>query len=238
VYSCVPGCGVTTVAAGLAFALAEKRPGKVALAEVGAGVPELALYLDLAPRHTIADLAGSWDRLDRTMLAQALAEHAGGVHVLAHQAETLTAAPLPVQPMQQTLLLLRATFEYAVLDLGHALEPSVVQALKLVETVFFVIHLDVPALRLARRVLHQLAVEHGVSPERVQVVANRAGQRGLISKKQAEETLGRPIVEEIPDDPGTVNEAINNGAPLIRAARRAGITRSFDRLATRLETVA
>jgi Flp pilus assembly CpaE family ATPase len=66
------------------------------------------------------------------------------------------------------------------------------------------------------------------------LVANRHGQKQQIQRKQAEEVLGLSIHDLIPDDPGTVNRSLNHGTPLVRVARRAAITRSFDVLAVQL----
>jgi pilus assembly protein CpaE len=227
------GAGVTTVANSLAFALGDKHPQRVALAELGAGVPELALALDVKPRHTVADVAQNWERLDAMMLAQTIVPHPAGVHMLVHQPETLLAPPLLPQAMQQTLLLLKVMYDYVVLDLGHQADGPEMEALSLAEQVLVVVRLDVPALRLTRRLLEDL-IDRGVPRERIRLVANRYGQRKQIGWKDAEKTLGMPILEYIPDDPTTLNAALNQGVPLVRASRRAGITRSFDKLAARV----
>ena len=230
----VPGAGVTTVAANLAFALGQKYPGRVALAEVGTGVPELALALDLTPRYTVADLAANADRLDAAIMEQALVTHDAGVRILAHKAETLHAAPLPRAVMRQTLLLLQALHEFVVLDLGHTVDDALLEALTLAETILVLTRLDVPGVRLTRRFVRQLA-ELGVPTDKIRLVANRYGQRRQLAWKQAEEALPLPLVAAaIPDDPSTLNDALNSGAPLVRTARRASITRSFDKLAVLL----
>jgi Flp pilus assembly CpaE family ATPase len=124
-------------------------------------------------------------------------------------------------------------YEYVVLDLGNLTDGSVLEAMGLSEHVLLVARLDVPALRLTRRLMHDL-MERGIAKDRIHVVANRYGQRKQIGWKDAEKTLSVPILEYIPDDPTTLNAALNHGAPLIRTSRRAGITRSFDKLAARV----
>jgi pilus assembly protein CpaE len=231
----LPGTGVTTTAINTAFALAERFPQRVALAEIGTGVPEMALLLDLKPQHTTADLCKLWDRLDSTMLMQVLVPHRDGAYVLAHAPGTLYAEPLPADCLQHTLTLLKAVMPVTILDCGHYLDAGLIRALALCELVLMPVRLDVPSLRLTRKRLKQLVEEQGVPADRIHLLANRYGQRKQIALKQAEETLGRPILETIPDDPGPLNEAVNQGVPLIRAARRAAITRSFDKLMARLE---
>jgi pilus assembly protein CpaE len=115
------------------------------------------------------------------------------------------------------------------------LDAALIRSLTLCDRVLLAVRLDVPSLRLSRKLLHVLTQEQAIPSDRLQGIANRYGQRNQISVKQAEETLGRPILESIPDDASTLNEAVNQGMPLIRTARRASITRSFDRLAARME---
>lgn len=228
--SAVPGVGVTTVASSIAFALAEKHPNQVMLGELGAGVPALALALDLHPRYTINDLRQNWERFDCTMMRQTLHEHPGGVYILTHPPEMLESEPMEPMAIRNMLLLLKSMFEYVVIDLGHHLDAAMVSALALADKVVVVTRLDVPALRLTRRLVCQLKGK-GVAPGKLKMIANRCGTGKQIGVKQAEEAVGLPVAESIPDDAVTMNNALNTGMPLHQSARRAGITKTFAKLA-------
>jgi pilus assembly protein CpaE len=233
VLAAAPGSGVTTVAASLAFALAEQAPRQITLAEVGAGVPSLALNLNLEPDYSIADLILQWERMDASMVRQVLIEHAAGVHVLGYKPETLQAVDSPPLAIRQVVLLLGSLFRFAVLDLGHKLDTPRLAALRLCKAIVLVVRLDVPALRLTRQLIRQL-LDQGIPAEKLCLVANRYGQRKQISAREAGTVLNLPILGWIPDDPATLNQANNNGLPLVRTAPRAAITRTFDNLARRL----
>ena len=228
-----PGSGVTTVASNLAFALAGKHANEVVLAELGTDVPSLALALDLQPRHSADDLVRDWARTDATMIRQSLADHAGGVRVLAHAPETLTATPIEPPAMRHLLLLLRTLYEWTVLDLGHSAHPAGLEAMQLADIVVVVTRLDIPALRMSRRYLKDLA-DRGIPKTCLRAVANFFGQRKQIAWKQAQEALGLPIVTWLPDDPATLNQALNQGQPLVQVARGAKITKRFKELAQHL----
>jgi pilus assembly protein CpaE len=221
---------VTTVSSGIAFALAAAHPGEVALAELGIGVPELALDLDLQPQHTVADLVRDWDRMDATIIRQAMVQHSAGVQVLAHSPDACEPLSIPPAAMQQTVLLLRHLYSYSVLDLGHALNDATSAALRLADKVVVVVRLDVPSLRLAHQFRRQL-LERGIPESKVVAVANRYGQRHQVPASQVETALGAKVDFWVPDDPGTLNHALNHGKPLIQTARRARITRRIDQLA-------
>jgi pilus assembly protein CpaE len=228
-----PGTGVTTIATSLAFALAQHHPKQVVLAELGAEIPELALDLDLEPRHSLAELAGDWQRLDPTMMKQALVEHSAGVSVLAYHPDALVPTRLDIPAIRHTLVLLRSMFEYSVVDLGHVADAVNIEAMHLCDPVVVVVRLDVPSLRLSRQFIRRLG-EHGVSGDKLCIVANRYGQRRQLHWKRAQEALGLPIQDWIPDAPAVVNQAINQGLPLVTSARRAKITRVIGKLAQRL----
>src|SRR5436305_263564 len=92
---------------------------------------------------------------------------------------------------------------------------------------------DVRWMRRTSQYERQLT-EQGVARDKMRLLANRHGQRQQISRKKAEEVIGLAIPEWVPDDPATLNLALNHGLPLLSTARGAEITRSFDTLATNL----
>jgi pilus assembly protein CpaE len=100
----------------------------------------------------------------------------------------------------------------------------------LADEVVVVTRLEVPSLRLTRQYLRHL-VQQGLAAEKLRVVVNRFGQRRQIGSARVEETLGMPPAGWIPDDPGTLNQALNEGKPLIQVAPRASVTRRLDQLA-------
>jgi pilus assembly protein CpaE len=235
VVSATPGSGVTTVASTLAFLWADKHKDKVVLAELGREAADLALSLDLNPRHTIADVAGekNLDRLDATFVKRCLTPHAAGVQVLAYKPETLVGETLDPRAVRKAVLLMKSTFAATVLDLGHLMGEEHFEAMKLCDAIVVVVRLDVPSLRQARRFLRLLS-EHGLPRERIRLVANRYGQRGQIAWKKAEDALGAKFAEYVPDNTGAVNYALNQGQPLARARRYCSVVRRIGKLAAML----
>ncbi|HZT79837.1 MAG TPA: hypothetical protein VFA26_06435, partial [Gemmataceae bacterium] len=104
------------------------------------------------------------------------------------------------------------------------------QALRLCNRVVVVVRLDVPALRQTRQLLKQLG-ERGVPSQQVVLVANRYGERGQLPWKRAEEALGAKFAEYVPDDPGKLNSALNQGQPVVRTSPYASVTRRLRKLA-------
>jgi pilus assembly protein CpaE len=71
--------------------------------------------------------------------------------------------------------------------------------------------------------------------DKVKIVVNRVGlDSGAISLKKAQETMGREIFWQLPNDYKTMVEVRNNGVPLIDQAPRASITQALCALAENL----
>ena len=227
------GLGVTTVACNLAFALGGYYPGQVVVGELGNCVPQMALNLDLQPRHGLDELAASWDRMDSVLMRKALVTHPSHVSVLAYPPDTLQPVTMSESIIRNMLVLLRSMFNFTIADLGHQLDDSRLEALTMADKIVVVVRLDVPSLRLSRQFIQRLE-DVGVGQEKLCIIVNRFGQRKQFSWRKAKEVLGLTISEWIPDDPGTVNLSINHGQPLIKIAKRASITRRFSNLAKQL----
>jgi len=71
--------------------------------------------------------------------------------------------------------------------------------------------------------------------EKVKIIVNRAGlDNGHITMKKAEETIGKEIFWQLPNEYRTMIEARNNGVPLIEQAPKAAITQSIVQLSKTL----
>jgi pilus assembly protein CpaE len=233
VTSAQPGVGVTTVATGLAFSLAGKA--SVSLAELGTAVPELALNLDLAPKHSLADLIRAHDRMDASMIRDTAVKHDAGVEVLAYLPETLAAEPLSAASGRDIQILLRHMYNWVVLDAGprHGIENE--ELIRHADLVVAVTRLDPASLRLTRKYAQTL-VANGVPAANLVLVGNRYGQPGLVPWQKAEEVLRTKVEAWLPDDPKSVNRALTAGRPLVQSAKWSKLTRQFAKLAADLQT--
>jgi pilus assembly protein CpaE len=71
--------------------------------------------------------------------------------------------------------------------------------------------------------------------DKVKIIVNRVGiENGQITLKKAEETIGKKIFWQLPNDYRTMIEARNNGIPLIDQAPKAAITQSLIAMAKAL----
>jgi len=88
------------------------------------------------------------------------------------------------------------------------------------DIILLVTQLELTSLRNAVRILLSLDSEPGLA-EKVKVVMNRVGgEDGEITLKKAEETVGRPVYWQLPNDTKAVFGSRNAGVPLIQHAPR------------------
>ncbi len=95
-------------------------------------------------------------------------------------------------------------------------------ALEMANHILLVTQLDLPCLRNVVRLMMSFNEMEGIG-EKVKIVVNRAGlDNGHITLKKAEETIGKEIFWQLPNDYRTMIEARNNGVPLDRAVAQGG----------------
>jgi len=101
------------------------------------------------------------------------------------------------------------------------------------DTALLVTQLDLPCLRNVVRLM--ASFKEGKFDDKVKIVVNRVGyDTGQISMRKAQETIGRDVFWQVPNDYRVMVEVRNNGVPLIQQAPKAAITQSINQLATAL----
>ena len=129
--------------------------------------------------------------------------------------------------MQRVIGLMKASFSHLVLDLSKSYSPIDMIALEMATEILLVLQLDLPCLRNVVRLMSSLDEIGGIS-DKVRIVVNRVGlDSGQITLKKAQETIGRDIFWQLPNDYRTMVEVRNNGVPLAEQAPKAAITQSI-----------
>jgi pilus assembly protein CpaE len=141
-----------------------------------------------------------------------------------------------IQPddVHRVIGLLKATFTHLVFDLSKSYSAIDLVALKAANHVLLVTQMDLPCLRNVVRLLMSFGEMEEVA-EKIKIVVNRVGlDDGTISLKKAQETIGRDVFWQLPNDYRTMVEVRNNGVPLVEQAPKAAITQSLLLLAEKL----
>ena len=97
------GCGVTTVAANFAVALAQESAQKTLLIDFGLPLGDVAINLGMATEYSTTNALMDATRLDANFLRSLLAKHTSGLHVLPAPGE-FSLIPPPSESIDKLLL--------------------------------------------------------------------------------------------------------------------------------------
>jgi pilus assembly protein CpaE len=210
VFSAKGGCGKTTLATNLAASLADSGKGTVALVDLDLAFGDVAIALQLFPSHTIADAVALGEDLDGPALAQLLTSHRSGLQALVAPMEPSAAETIDVLTVTRVIDILRAEFDYVVIDTPPALDDNVLAAFDRSDVVALLATLDIPALKNLKLTLETLDLI-GYPRERLRIVLNRSDSKVGLSLAEVEKTLKAPIVAQVPssrDVPASTNRGV------------------------------
>ena len=227
------GVGSTSVAVNLGCALAAEKGNSVVLVDLDLCLGDADVFLDTIPEYTISDVAQNIGRLDLTLLKRSLTKHDTGLYLLPRPVRLEDARTIATDEFSRVIGLLKAAFTHIIIDTSKSFSTLDMLALAEADDVLLVTQLDLPCLRNVVRLMMSFN-EHGLK-DKVRVIVNRAGlDNGQISLKKAQETIGREIFWQLPNDYRTMVEVRNNGVPLIEQAPKAIITQSILQMAQAL----
>ena len=227
----IGGVGTTSLAVNLGCALAQNDKNSVALVDLDMCLGDADVFLDSIPDYTLVDVAQNVTRLDFTLLKRSLTKHSSGLYLLPRPVRLEDVHLITPDDLQRVIGLMKATFTHLVLDLSKGYTAIDMIALEMANHILLVAQLDLPCLRNVVRLMMSFNEMEGFA-EKVKIVVNRVGlDHGHITQKKAEETIGKEIFWQLPNDYRTMIEARNNGVPLIEQAPKAAITQSIAQLA-------
>jgi len=228
------GVGSTSLAVNLSCMLAQNPKNSVTLVDLDLALGDADVFLDAIPDYTLIDVAQNVTRLDFSLLKRSLTKHSSGVYLLPRPVQLEDCALITPDNLRRVIGLLKATFTHLVLDLSKGYSSNDMVALEMANHILLVTQLDLPCLRNVVRLMMSFNEMEGIG-EKVKIVINRAGlDGGHITLKKAEETIGKEIFWQLPNEYRTMIEARNNGVPLIEQSPKAAITQSIMGLAATL----
>jgi pilus assembly protein CpaE len=228
------GVGCTSIAVNLGCNLAQDKQHNVALVDLDLALGDADVALDLIPDYTLADVALNIDRLDMTFLRRSLSKHSTGLSLLPHPVQMEDISLIHEDHLQRVIGLLRASYTHLVFDLSKRFTPTDWTAMRMADVVLLVAQLELTSLRNVVRMMHTLGTEEALA-DKVRIVVNRVGAEDSdITLKKAEETIGKPIFWQIPNDAKSMLGARNAGVPLIQHAPKCKPQMSLMDLANNL----
>lgn len=224
------GVGATFVACQLAAGLAD-RGARVSMLDAHLRLGDVALYLDLHPRYTIASLASATDAVDVAYLQTVLSSHRSGVQVLAAPERPEEADVVALEHVDRALGILRRENDWVIVDTPGDFDERSVHVLDRATGILLVTTCDVPALNHARLQL-DLLQRLGYSPHKVRVVVNRMDRKTPVQGGEITDFLNRRFDLSLPNDYPTTAACVNEGRSLQEIAPRSSLCAAIDELAT------
>jgi pilus assembly protein CpaE len=230
------GVGCTSLAVNMGCTFAQEPGHKVVVIDLDLALGDADVALDLIPDYTLADVAMNIDRLDMQFLRRALSQHSTGLSLLPHPVQMQDIGHIHEEHLQRVINLLKASYTHLICDCSKGLTPTDLTAMRMSDLILLVAQLELSSLRNVVRMLETLVAEEGLS-EKVRVILNRVGSdfmEGDIDLKKAQETIGRPIYWQIPNDAKAMIGSRNAGVPLIQFAPKCKAQQSITGLCQEL----
>jgi pilus assembly protein CpaE len=222
------GVGTTSLAVNLAVLLAEQSSRPVGLLDLDVEFGDSAVYLNLHPNQTLADLKAPPGTLVNEAQFEGFVTEAGSVRLvvgadLPERAELVT---LPA--IQLAIDRLSATCEYVLIDAPASFNERTLTALDTSDLICLITSASLPSLKATRGCL-VLFDKLGVPPGRVRLILNYSTTHSMEIGAAASVLGRRP--DFVIKRSETLDRAANRGKPLVTSD-------PTDPLVTDLRTIA
>jgi len=224
------GTGKTVTTINLMAALADTGRRTVAV-DLDLTFGDLGLGLQLLPERTIYELARMGSSLDAEKIEGFLATHerSGARALLAPIRPDRAAAVLGSDFLTRLFSIMRADYDFVVVDTPAGFTPEVITAIDNSTDVCMVGMLDAFSLKDTKLGLETLELM-GHDPSRIHVVLNRADKSVGISHSDVTAILGRAPDVLVPSSREVVR-SVNEGIPVVLRDPRSGPAKAFRELA-------
>ncbi|GHD65818.1 septum formation initiator [Streptomyces mirabilis] len=185
------GVGATVTAVELALA-AQASGRSVALVDLDLQSGDVASYLDVQFRRSIADLAGISD-INPRVLQDAVYTHDSGVGLLLAPAEGERGEEVTDRVTRQVLSALRSRHDVVVVDCGAQMNSATAAAVEMADRALLLVTPDVVAVRAAKRMVRMWDRLQIRKAEETTTVVNRFARGTEIQPSLVERVTGTKV---------------------------------------------
>lgn len=228
VYAPKDGMGVTTISLSLASTLA--RSGQsVALLELDAEFGDMAGYLNLTPKKTMADLFSNYESFTVSEAEQCMEVLSSGVRLLVAPKSPEYAEVITTEKVERLIDVIKNYYDFVILDMPAGMNEKHIELLKKMHSLYLVTELTMPALTHAKAAVSVISVMSGA--QKLKVIVNRYTGDSMLTLQDVKKVLGCPIISLIPNDCKAANNAIALGVPLSENAKKGDLALAYSHLA-------
>jgi pilus assembly protein CpaE len=206
------GCGVTTIAANFAIALAQETEISTLLIDFGLPLGDAAINLGMITEYSTANALYDSNRLDANFLRTLLCKHSSGLSVLPAPGD-FSPAQASHEAINRLMTVTRQCFDCVVVDVGSRIDLMDTSIFDESAYVYLITQVGVSELRNSNRMISQFFSGRG---NKLQIVLNRYTPHALlVDDTQITKALTRPAQWKIPDDYATARRTRNTASPLV-----------------------
>ena len=215
VYSPKGGTGCTTVAINLAVALA-RRGRRTILIDGSLQFGDVSVMLNMKAVTSIADLSDRGNELDHELISSVSQVHRSNLNVLLAPPRPEMADVVTEANIKQLLTTLKESFDFIIIDTTSFLSEKTLAILDMSDRIVLIAQQNLSSLKNVSR-FFDLAESLEYETQKVWLVVNRARtkQGKGISVHDVGKALKRAIYGTIPNDEASVNDASNQGVPIV-----------------------
>lgn len=227
------GCGATTVAMHVAYALAEDLGKETILVELALRLGRLANNLDLQPNITTPVLFDELATLDARALKNSLVRRNERLLLLPGPYRQIAAPRATPEKLRELLLQLRRLTPLVVADLPATFDDLYFAALASATRIVLVVEHSVPAIQ-ALTVVRDAIERHDITAPQVLVLNRYDRKREDMRAEKLEEIVHGPHFHLIPPHYESLRAAMNKGKFVAEVEPHSPLLPAFKSLAEKL----
>ena len=193
------GCGGTTVACGLAVALARRLAPAVVLLDADFRSGLAGFLTGVSSPHSILDAMANVHRMDLDYWQALVSIGPAGLHVVPACPSAGFERGSDSDTLREVLRFARANYVWTIADLGSGLSTASRAVRDEVDLLYLVTTTDVLALYQCLRTVHGLEAG-GTGLAGVRLVVNQAGTPQAMTREEVEKAVGLPVEAMLPED--------------------------------------
>jgi pilus assembly protein CpaE len=206
------GCGVTTLAANFALALAQESEGNTLLIDFGLPLGDVAINLGIKSEYSVASALKLTDRLDAGLLAKLVVKHSTGLSVLASPSE-FSDDPMPLDSIDKLVTVARGAYDFIVADVGSRIDLLNTSLFDKAAIVYLITQVGISEMLNANRMVSKFFFTRDHT---LQIVLNRYKPSDLLfDDRKINEALTRPAQWKIPDDYAAARRTRETASPMV-----------------------
>ena len=228
------GVGTTTLAANLAWHLANRQSRRVALVDLDLQHGDCAILFNINYTPGFRDALANPLRLDHLLLDRIMTQVGDRLFVLGSEEPLHDNVNFSTNAIDTLFSVLRAHFHYIVVDVPRIPAPAYRRALELADRRVIVVDQTMRSMRDAMRLAKLFGVSDAGLEHRNMFVVNKIGEagNGILNLNDIISVIGVQPTSTIPFLPSLISPAVHNG--LIAASKRGKFANAVTALALEL----